>query len=177
MTCLVNGLDPLIERSQLVLSAACDVDLSNCGLGIDAGHYIRQLYTRESIKSSLSSALGGIPTSFRREVENDLATFKRWGTHLKFVFDGLDLRAFNNKDDKTWKADPMIARRKAAWDAWTKLAEKGRYADANERQELAKETREAFEAGISLLFKIDDSHFHSAVRRQIFDGNSERTSN
>ncbi len=172
LTCLVNGLDPLIERSQLVLSAPCDVDLSNCGLGIDASYYIRQLYKRESIKSSLSSALGGIPTSFKTEVENDLATFKRWGTHLKFVFDGLDLRAFNNKDERTWKVDPMIAKRKAAWDAWTKLAEKGRNAEANERQELAKETREAFAAGISLAYKIDDSDFDSTVRRQVFDGNS-----
>ena len=130
--------------------------LSSCGLGIDATHYIREVFARDSIKGCLSSAIGGIPTAFRAEVERDLAKFKAWGTDLRFVFDGLDLMHFNTKDDKTWKTDPLIAKRKAAWDTWTKLAEKSRFVDAHERGELAKETREAFEACISL-----SPHLHS----------------
>lgn len=145
----VNGLDGLIERTDLPRTDQLDPVLSNCGLGIDASHYLRQLYRRESIKASLSSALGGIPAAFRAEVEKDLAYFKKLKTDPSFVFDGLDLNQFNSKDDKNWKIDPCFAKRRAAWDTWTKLAEKGRYADAKDRDELARQTREAFEAGIT----------------------------
>lgn len=123
--------------------------MANCWLGIDATHYIRQLYLRDTIKQSLSSALGGIPFAFKAEVEKDLARFAKLKTKLSFIFDGLDLHHFNSKDDKNMKVDPFVGKRRAAWDAWTKLAEKGRYADAKDREQLAKEAHEAFDSGIA----------------------------
>jgi hypothetical protein len=143
----VNGLEGFIEKN-LLRTSPLDPDLTKCGLGIDARHYLRQLYQRDSIKSSLSSALGGIPFSFKSEVERDLAVFAKFETKLNFVFDGFDLRHFNLcKDDKSVRPDPFVGKRKHAWETWTRLAEKGRYADAKDREELAKQTREAFEAG------------------------------
>ena len=148
LTCIVNGLVSYLGQHQLFSAESCPEILHDCGLGIDATHYIRELYTRESIKSGLASAVGGIPTAFRKEVESDLAKLKRWRTEPKFVFDGLDLMHLNTRDDKTWKTDPMIAKRKSAWDTWTKLAEKGRYTNAEGLQKLAQETQQAFEACI-----------------------------
>jgi XPG N-terminal domain len=146
----VNGLESFIEKN-LIRTAPIN-DLENCALGVDAAHFIRTIYSRDSVKSSLSSALGGIPAAFRTEVEKDLAQFEKMKTNLRFVFDGLDLYNFNLKDDKTMRVDPFVAKRKSAWDAWTKLAEKGRYADAKDREDLANQTHEAFNAGIPLLF-------------------------
>jgi hypothetical protein len=122
--------------------------LSNCGLGIDASHYLRQLYLRESIKSSLSSAVGGIPFALKTEVKKDLAMFAKHDTRVQFCFDGLDLYHFSLREDKSMKPDAFVGKRRAAWDAWTRLSEKGRYADAKDRDELAKQAREAFDNGI-----------------------------
>ena len=129
--------------------------MTNCGLGIDASHYLRQLYLRDSIKQSLSSALGGIPFALKAEVEKDLARFAKLGTRLQVVFDGLDLHHINLRDDKSMKGDTFVGKRRAAWDAWTKLAEKGRYADAKDREELAKQAHEAFDAGNFYLLRGD----------------------
>lgn len=147
---LVNGLESLIKRD-LLRTSQIDPDLTRCGLGIDANHYLRQLYRRDAIKESLSAALGGIPLAFKSEVEKDLAKFKKFETRVMFVFDGLDLYNFSSKDDKTVKPDPFYTKRKSAWDSWTKLAEKGRYASAEDREALTKQVREAFEAGILFL--------------------------
>ena len=68
-------------------------------------------------------------------------------TKVQFVFDGLDLYHFNSKDDRSMKLDTVVGKRKAAWDAWTKLTEKGRYTEAKDREELAKQAHEAFDAG------------------------------
>jgi hypothetical protein len=144
----VNGLYGVLTEKNLLHSGKIEVDLTNCGLGIDASVYLRQVYTRDPVKSSLSSALGGIPAALATEVEKDLAMFKRQKVNLLFVFEGLDLYSFNHKDDKGWKNDELVGNRKAAWDAWTKLAEKGRYADTKGREELASQARDAFESSI-----------------------------
>jgi hypothetical protein len=170
----VNGLDGLIEK-HLLRTAQIDAELTECGLGIDASHYLRQLWSRESIKSSFSAALGGIPIAFKTEVEKDLERFKKLKTELKFVFDGLDLYNFNLKDKKNWKTDPSVATRKSAWDAWQKLAEKGRYADAKDREELANQTRDAFEAGNSPDGQADSSYRTHTSFGPMFDGYSDST--
>jgi hypothetical protein len=144
----VNGLNGVLKEKNLLHVGKIDVDITNCGVGIDASVYLRQVYSRDPIKSSLSSALGGIPAALATEVEKDLAQFKKQKVELVFVFEGLDLYNFNHKDDKGWKNDDLVANRKTAWDAWTKLAEKGRYADTKGREELASQAREAFESSI-----------------------------
>lgn len=120
--------------------------------------YLNQLWARPAIKGALSSALGGLPTAFRTEVERDIKHLKDYNLNPRFMFDGLDLLHFQKvqeRKDKKYKADPTIARRRAAWDAWMKLAEKGRFADAADRAELDAATRDAFEAGsppLSILY-------------------------
>jgi hypothetical protein len=147
---LVNGLEGLIEKN-LLRTSQLEPDLTHCGLGIDGSHYIRQLYSRENIRASLSAALGGIPLCFRTEVENDLAHFRRLDVNLLFVFDGLDLYNFNVKD-KGMKVQPAVVKRNLAWDAWNKLAERGR-GDSNE---LEKQVYEAFEHGIFSIWRAID---------------------
>ena len=149
----VNGLDGVLTEKNLLHIAKIESDLTNCGIGIDASVYLRQVYARDSIKASLSSAIGGIPAALTTEVEKDLAMFQRQKVHLLFVFEGLDLYNFNHKDDKGWKNDELVGNRKVAWDAWTKLAEKGRYADTKGREELANQAREAFESSIFPRFR------------------------
>src|SRR5437762_2851143 len=83
----VHGLEGFIDKNNLIRTAKIDPDLTNCGLGIDANHYLRQLYLRDSIKTSLSSALGGIPFALKAEVEKDLAMFAKSSTKVQFVFD------------------------------------------------------------------------------------------
>jgi XPG N-terminal domain len=144
---VVTGLEALTEKLQR--NAPIDT-LAHCGLGIDAHHYLRQLYNRDSIKSCLSAGLGGIPTSFRSEVEKDLGRFARLKIGLRFVFDGLDTYNFNLKDKSKWKKDPSIKMRMNAWDAWADLAGKGRYVDSKLRTELAKRAHDGFDAGRSM---------------------------
>jgi len=121
--------------------------LDNCGLGIDASHYIRQLFLRPNIKASLSSAIGGVPAAMRAEVERDMNILLGQKTIPLFVFDGFDLHAFQAKENKTFRADPAVEKRRAAWDEWLKLAEKGPMADAKDREAMAQHAREAFENG------------------------------
>lgn len=117
-------------------------------MGIDASHYIRQLYLRDSIQSSLSVALGGVPIAFKAEVEKDLKVFRQYNITPRFVFDGLDLNHYNSRKDKSIKLDPLVEKRNAAWEAWTNLAEKG---ESKDLPEAEKATRDAFKFGISLL--------------------------
>lgn len=165
---VVTGLETLTERLQR--SSPLDT-LAQCGLGIDAHHYIRQLYNRDSIKSCLSAGLGGIPTAFRSEVENDLARFAALKIGLRFVFDGLDTYNFNLKDKSKWKEDPSIQVTREAWEAWARLAEKGRYVDSKARAELAKRAHDLFDAGRFMAF-TNVSHVHLERRRVLFDQNS-----
>src|SRR5262245_23253734 len=137
---LVNGLAGLIEKNQLIRTEDIHT-LEDCGLGIDATHYIHQLYLRPSIKSSLSSALGGIPAAFRKEVEKDLANFQKLKSFVLFVFSSIDLNSLQSRDGKSFKSDPVVDKRRFAWDAWTKMAERERLAQVKEREEL---TRRAF---------------------------------
>jgi len=118
--------------------------------------YLNKLWTRPAIKTALSSALGGLPTTFQSEVEADIKQLKAYNLNPQFFFDGLDLLHFSSKD-KNYKSDPTIARRRAAWEAWTKLAEKGRFADAADRAELVTATHGAFEHGSrpSLLPRVN----------------------
>jgi hypothetical protein len=120
-------------------------------IGIDATFYLSQLFQRDSIKQSLTAAIGGIPAALKMEVEKDLARFKKLDCDVMFMFNGLDLYNFNLRDEKTLRPDPFVGKRKTAWDAWQRLAEKGRYADGKEREELMKQARVAFEDGISAL--------------------------
>ena len=152
----VIGLQGFIEK-HVLRTDSCDV-LENCTLGIDAKNYIRTVYLRDSIKSSLSSALGGIPATFKEEVENDLTLFKKAKINCVFVFDGMDVSLFNSRDEKTMTIDPLFSKRRAAWDAWAKLAEKGRSADAKEREQLLHHVREAFSAGTSDLILAEISY-------------------
>lgn len=144
----VNGLDGLLAEKNLLRTGKIEIELTNCGLGIDASVYLRQVYSRQSIKESLSSAIGGIPAALTREVEDDLAMFKKQKVNLLFVFDGLDLYNFNHKDDRSWRNEDLVSKRKAAWDAWTRLSEKGTSADVRGREELVHHAREAFERGM-----------------------------
>jgi hypothetical protein len=146
VTDVVNGLEGLIKNN-LLRTSVLDSDLAHCGLGIDASHYIRQLYARDSIRKSLSSGLGGIPLCFRKEVENDLDRFKKLDIGLLVVFDGLDLYNFNLKE-KGMKVDSFVGKRKVAWDSWQRLAERGRFTDGKERSELEKKVYDAFEQGM-----------------------------
>jgi len=108
--------------------------------------YLNKLWTRPAIKTALSSALGGLPTTFQSEVEADIKQLKAYNLNPQFFFDGLDLLHFSSKD-KNYRNDPTIARRRGAWEAWTKLAEKGRFADAADRGEHVTATHDAFEHG------------------------------
>ena len=146
----VQGLQGLIEKS-LVDTSPLDDQLTDMSIGIDATFYLSQIFQRDSIKQSLTAAIGGVPAALKMEVEKDLARFKKLNCWVMFMFNGLDLQNFNLRDEKTMRPDPFVSKRKAAWDAWQRLAEKGRYADAKEREELAKQAREAFEAGMSIL--------------------------
>ena len=166
----VNGLEGFIDNN-LLRTSKIDPDLTNCGLGIDASHYLRQLYLRDSIKSSLSSALGGIPFALKAEVEKDLAMFAKHVTRVQFCFDGLDLYQFNLREDKSMKPDAFVGKRRAAWDAWTRLAEKGKYANAKDREELAKQAREAFDNGIYCSEEIANGSYGAySCCGSIFDG-------
>lgn len=140
---LVNGLTGLIEKNLLRTDDLSLID--RCGLGIDAAHYIRQLFLRPTIKASLSSALGGVPAAMRTEVERDMDLLLKQKTQPLFVFDGFDLHDFQAKENKTIRVDPLVERRRAAWDEWLKLAEKGPMADPKDREELTRHTREVFE--------------------------------
>lgn len=144
----VNGLAAVVEK-HVTQTDTISEDIHDCGLGIDAHHYLRQLYLRKPIKTSISAAIGGIPTAFRSEIERDLNHFRKLNVDVKFIFDGLDLFNFNLKDKKAWRTDVSVAARHNAWDAWQKLAEKGRYADGPDREKLAKQARDAFEIGSS----------------------------
>jgi hypothetical protein len=108
--------------------------------------YLNKLWNRPAIKGALSSALGGLPLTFQSEVERDIKELTGYKIRPRFYFDGLDLNHFCSKD-KNYKPDPSVARRRTAWEAWTKLAEKGRYEDAAGRAKLATDTRDAFDAG------------------------------
>jgi hypothetical protein len=141
----VNGLDGFADK--LSKRARMDKELLTCTLGIDATHYLRELYHRDSIMYSLPAAIGGIPPAFKTEVERDLADFAKYNLTVKFVFDGLDLYNFNLKDKKSWKSDPTVGPRNGAWDTWQLLAEKGRFADAEDREKLARRTLKAFAYG------------------------------
>jgi len=144
----VIGLLEVIERDRKFIKInSIDKELSHVALGIDASHYIRQLYLRDSIQSSLSAALGGVPIAFKAEVEKDLKVFRQYKIIPRFVFDGLDLNHYNSRKDKSIKAGPIVEKRNSAWDAWTNLAEK---AESKDLQETEKATRDAFKAGISL---------------------------
>jgi predicted transcriptional regulator len=123
------------------------LDAGPVRLGIDGNMYLDRLWTRPAIKAGLAEALGGLPTTFRSEVERDINQFKQYSWYARFIFDGLDLPHFMAKD-KHYKPDPAAGRRRAAWEAWTRLAEKGRYADVTERAELVTAARDAFESGI-----------------------------
>jgi len=147
---VVQGLQGLIEKS-LLDTSPLDDQMTEMSIGIDATFYLGQLFQRDSIKQSLTAAVGGIPAALKMEVEKDLARFKKLDCTVMFMFNGLDLHNFNLRDDKTVRPDPFVGRRKTAWDVWQRLAEKGRYVDAKEREELAKQAREAFESGISLF--------------------------
>jgi len=122
-------------------------------LGIDGNMYLNKLWTRPAVKAGLAPALGGLPTTFRAEVERDINQFKHYKFYVRFIFDGLDLQHFSSKD-KHYRPDPTVGRRRAAWEAWTKLAEKGRFADAADRAELVTATRDAFEAGTTSLIAL-----------------------
>jgi hypothetical protein len=141
----VNGLAGLIEKNLLRTDNLSEVD--NSGLGIDASHYIRQLFLRPSIRASLSSAIGGVPAAMKAEVNRDMDVLLEQNTVPLFVFDGFDLHAFQAKDNKTFRVDPSVDKRRIAWDEWSKLAEKGPLASAHEREELPRHTREVFENG------------------------------
>lgn len=97
--------------------------------------------------------------------------FTKHGTRVQFCFDGLDLYHFNSREDKSVKPDAFVGKRRAAWDAWTRLAEKGRDIDAKDRDELAKQAREAFDIGIYCFEKIaDGSDGAYSCCGSIFDG-------
>ena len=132
-----------------------DDQLTDMSIGIDATFYLSQLFQRDSIKQSLTAAIGGVPAALKMEVEKDLARFKKLNCEVMFMFNGLDLHNFNLRDEKTLKPDPFVGRRKTAWDVWQRLAEKGRYVDAKEREDLAKQARAAFEDGTSTLLYGD----------------------
>jgi hypothetical protein len=144
----VQGLQGLIEK-HLLDTSPLDDQLTEMSIGIDATFYLSQLFQRDSIKQSLTAAIGGIPAALKMEVEKDLARFKELNCWVMFMFNGLKLHDFNLRDEKTFRTD-QVAKRKAGWDAWQKLAEKGKFADVKEREELAKQVREAFEAGTVL---------------------------
>jgi hypothetical protein len=151
--CVVNGLDGFIDTKTSARMTWNIEDLikgvdGQVRLGIDGNLYLERLWTRPAIKAGLAEALGGLPTTFRSEVERDISQFKQYSWYARFIFDGLDLPHFMTKD-KHYRPDPMAPRRRTAWEAWTKLAEKGRFADAVERGELVTAAREAFEAGPS----------------------------
>jgi hypothetical protein len=172
----VNGLDGLLAEKNLLRTGKIEIELTNCGLGIDASVYLRQVYSRQSIKESLSSAIGGIPAALTREVEDDLAMFKKQKVNLLFVFDGLDLYNFNHKDDRTWRNEDLVSKRKVAWDAWTRLSEKGISADVRGREELVHHAREAFERGMFIyLCKTNGSHFPFAECGSLFNGHFGKT--
>ena len=97
--------------------------------------------------------------------------FAKHGTRVQFCFDGLDLYHFNLREDKTMKPEAFVGKRRAAWDVWTRLAEKGRYADAKDRDELAKQAREAFDNGNFVSLGITDGSYRAYSRcGSIFDG-------
>lgn len=146
----VQGLQGLIEKS-LLDTSPLDDQLTEIPLGIDATFYLNQVFQRDSIKQSLTAAIGGVPAALKVEVEKDLARFKSLDCTVMFMFNGLDLHNFNLREDKTVRQDQFVGRRKTAWDVWQRLAEKGRYVDATEREELAKQALEAFESGISIV--------------------------
>jgi len=81
----------------------------------------------------------------RTEVERDMDLLMKQKTQPLFVFDGFDLHDFQAKENKMIRADPLVERRRAAWDEWLKLAEKGPMADPKDREELTRHTRELFE--------------------------------
>jgi hypothetical protein len=139
----------LIEKNLLRTDELSVID--NCGLGIDASHYIRQLFLRPTIKASLSSAIGGVPGAMRAEVERDMSILTEQKTVPLFVFDGFDLHAFQGKESKTFRPDPSMERRRTAWDEWLKLAEKGPMAEEKDREAMAQHTREVFENGTAFM--------------------------
>jgi XPG N-terminal domain len=140
LTHTVQGLAGLITKNGFIQTGEIAV-LENCGLGIDATHYLNELYTRPAIKSSLSSAIGGVPSAFRDEVERDIAGFKALGTDLLVVFDGFDLNSLGKEGGGTGVGETS----RRVWEEWRRLSEKGKSGTPKDREELTRQTREAFE--------------------------------
>lgn len=76
--------------NESVCQSAPVEQLRNTRLGIDADDYVHSLLFA-SQQEPLLSALGGLPFSLHKRVDEDLLSFREAGIEPLFVFNGLDL--------------------------------------------------------------------------------------
>ena len=63
--------------------------LNDAVIGVDASYYLNLRLNRNN-EEPLKHALGGLPFTFKKTIEEDIAFLRSKGITLIFVFDGLD---------------------------------------------------------------------------------------
>ena len=98
------------------IAQACQIDQFRAAcVGIDAEDYIHSLLISNPNREPLSPALGGLPFTLFKRVDEDLEGFREAGIEVIFVFNGLELACRD-------RASALRESRKAAnvlSEAWT----------------------------------------------------------
>ncbi|KAK7540334.1 PIN domain-like protein [Phyllosticta citricarpa] len=91
-------------------------ELAGYNVAIDAADYLNRLLNDPHFKESLLPALGGLPFSMKRCVNEDLARWKSANISPFFVFSGLTV---GKKDDKLFFAsDEASLKTENAWELY-----------------------------------------------------------
>ncbi|CAI5759355.1 unnamed protein product [Candida verbasci] len=110
----IKSLESYLFERKLANTSSIEI-LENTTIGIDVDHYLNRIYTFK--KEQYLSAIGGLPSSLKDYLINDLAVFKESNIKPIFVLNGLNI----NLQNVSYKTNELSTNEQHIENTWNKI--------------------------------------------------------